>query len=124
MSKHNFFNVREAKLSTKVTIQNILHMRDAESVSAEDRRLWEKITRLMDGELAFVQKSHSKPDAYLFLGLKDGLKNRELFYLLEQDSQKGSYYNNREQFEKDWNNENYGLDGNIYLGSDNVVFED
>mgnify|MGYP007025282145 CR=1 FL=1 len=51
MSEHNnFYNVREAELNTKIIMQNILHMRDAESVSAEDRRLWEKITRFMDGE--------------------------------------------------------------------------
>lgn len=125
MSEHNnFYNVREAELNTKIIMQNILHMRDAESVSAEDRRLWEKITRFMDGEPAFVHKSRSNPDAYLFLELKDELKNRELFYLMEQDSQKGSYYNDRERFEKDWNSGEYRLDGNIYLGSESVVFED
>lgn len=124
MKKYNFYNVREARLNTKVTIQNILHLRDAKSISAEDRRLWEKIMRLMDGEIAFVHKSASNHDAYLFLGLKDKPKNKELFYLMEQDSQKGSYYNDRERFEKDWNSGKYGLDGNIFLGSDNVVFED
>lgn len=124
MKKYNLYNVREARLNTKVTIQNILHLRDAESVSAEDRRLWEKIVHLMDGELAFVHKSTSNPDTYLFLGLKDKPKSKELFYLMEQDSQKGSYYNDREGFEKDWNSGKYGLDGQILLGSDNVVFED
>lgn len=125
MSEHNnFYNVREAKLNAKVTMQNILHIRDIESISAEDRRLWDKITRLMDGEVAFVHKSRSNPDAYLFLGLKNELKNRELFYLMEQDSRMGSYYNDRERFEKDWNSGEYRLDGNICLGSENVVFED
>lgn len=124
MNKHNFYNVREAKLNAKVTMQNILHIRDIESASAEDRRLWDKITRFMDGEIAFVHKSRSNPDAYLFLGLKNKLKNRELFYLLEQDSRMGLYYNDRERFEKDWNSGEYRLDGNIYLGSENVVFED
>ena len=48
---------------------------------------------------ALVMESAAKDGKYVFLGLTDREKDRELFYMMEQDSMIGRYIGARELFE-------------------------
>ncbi len=90
-----------------------------------DYQLWQDITEYMDGETAFVMESRAEDGKYVFLGLKDKEKNRELHYMFEQDSRFGIYIDDREGFDADWDNNDYEPDGCHYLNLENVeVLED
>ena len=88
-------------------------------VKDDDSKLWENIYTFMDGEEAYVLKS--KEGEYVFLGLTDGEKNKDLFYLIEQDSMIGRYIGDWEEFEADWEAGCYEMDGNIYLDSEDIT---
>lgn len=105
--------IREARLKT-------LNMfRDFRPDDA-DYKLWQDITEYMDGETALVIESSAIDGQYLFLGLKDKEKDRELHYMFEQDSHFGTYIDDREQFDKDWDSGDYEPDGCHYLEPENV----
>lgn len=82
--------------------------------------LWKKIEAFMDGETAIVIKSSMNNGQYLFLGLKDKEKDKELHYMIEQDPMIGVYIDDRERFNEDWDNDKYEPDGCIYLNPENV----
>lgn len=48
---------------------------------------------------------------YVFLGLTDAGKNKELFYMMEQDSMTGVFIDDRAGFDKAWDSEEYEHDG-------------
>lgn len=87
----------------------------------EDYELWKNIYELMDGENAYVCKSKADEGKYIFIGLVDGEKNKDLFYLIEQDSMIGRYIGDWEKFEADWDAECYEMDGCIYLDAENII---
>lgn len=105
--------IKEVKLKT-------LHMFDKEENSDSDYPLWVKIMKYIDGEIAFVIKSSIEKDSYVFLGLKDKLKDKELHYMMEQDSMTGSFIDDREGFEKAWESGDYSKDECFYLDSEYV----
>lgn len=111
--------VKEAKLNT-------LHMYDNYDKSDKDYPLCQKIAEYMNGETAFVlEKSFdNKKEEYLFLGLKDCEKNKELFYMMEQDSMTGIFINDREGFDEAWDSEEYEHDGCFYLEPQYLIFEE
>lgn len=88
-----------------------------------DYELWNKIAEFMDGEKAIIVKSFDSSDKYIFLGLKDTEKNKELFYLMEQDRMMGMYQGDREGFNKAWDNDEYEPDGCFYLPVENIIFD-
>lgn len=108
--------IGEAKLNT-------LHMFENENKSDFDYELWQKIARYMDGEMAWVTESSSGDGRYVFLGLANPDKNKELSYMMEQDSVMGMYINDRDGFEKAWNNEEYEPDGCFYLEPQYLIFK-
>ena len=65
----------------------------------KDYELWKSISEYMDGEVALVMESAAKDGKYVFLGLTDREKDKELFYMIEQDSMIGRYIGARELFE-------------------------
>lgn len=86
----------------------------------KDSEMWKKIYDFMDGERAYVTNAQAATDKYLFLGLKNELKNKELYWLIEQDDVIGCGYT-REEFCDLWEEGLYeGLDGCIYLEPENV----
>lgn len=107
--------IREAKLNT-------LHMFGNE-VRDRDYPLWQKIAEYMNGETAFVIESHADGGEYVFLGLKNERKNRELFYMMEQDSTTGVFIDDREGFGKAWDSGEYEHDGCFYLEPQYLIFE-
>ncbi len=109
--------IREAKLKTLNMLKDI----DPDDA---DYCLWEKITAYMDGEMALVIESSAGDGKYLFLALKDKEKDKELHYMMEQDSRFGIYIDDREQFDEDWDSNNYEPDGCHYLDPGNVEILD
>ncbi len=90
-------------------------MFENENARDEDYPLWQKIAEYMNGEIAFVIESAAIDGQYVFLGLKDEKKNKELFYMMEQDSMTGVFIDDREGFDEAWDREEYEHDGCFYL---------
>lgn len=109
--------IKEAKLKTLNMFNNI-------STDDPDYPLWEKISAYMDGEIAYVIESSLEDGTYVFLGLKDKEKDKEVHYMMEQDSSMGVYIDDREEFDKDWDSGNYEPDGCHYLNPENVELLD
>lgn len=80
--------IREAKLNTLDMFKNY-DTRDC------DYELWQKIAEFMNGETALVIESSACDGRYVFLGLTDVDKNKELFYMFEQDSMTGVFIDDR-----------------------------
>lgn len=105
--------IKEARLKT-------LHMYDDKSPEDDDYSLWIEIAKFMDGEIAVVVESSLSDDHYVFLWLKNEEKNKELFYMMEQDSMIGIYIDDRKGFDKVWDSGAYAPDTCFYLNSENV----
>lgn len=105
--------IREVELNT-------LHMYDTYNKNDKDYPLWKKIAEYMNGEVAFVLEESGK---YLFLGLKDDEKNKELHYMMEQDSMVGCFINDRKGFDNAWDNEDYEPDVCFYMEIKYLIFE-
>lgn len=108
--------IREVKLNTK----NMYEGMDPEN---NDYQLWKKISEYMDGEAAFVIESPENDGKYVFLGLKDKKKNKNLIYMMEQDSMIGTYIDDREGFDKAWEDGEYTPEGFIHLETEYLIFE-
>lgn len=80
-----------------------------------DYQLWKQIADFMDGEPAIVADSKEDPEKYVFLYLEDSKKDKELFYMMEQDSVMGTYIGNREEFDTAWEAGEYEPCGCFYL---------
>lgn len=102
---------------------NTLHMFENEDKEDADYPLWKKITAYMDGEQALVMKSSLGDGNYVFLGLKDKEKDKELHYMMEQDGMMGTYLDDREEFDKDWESGEYSPDGTFYIEPKYLIFE-
>ena len=76
---------------------------------------WNAIAEYMDGEKAIVTPSVAEPKKYVFLGLVDEEKNKELYYMIEQDGMIGRYIDDREGFNDAWKTGEYDPDGCLYL---------
>lgn len=94
---------------------NTLHMFEGEDVRDCDYELWQKIAEFMHGETARVVESVACKGQYLFLGLIDPEKNKELFYMMEQDSSTGIFIDDRAGFDEAWDSGEYEHDGCFYL---------
>lgn len=87
-----------------------------------DYELWKSISNYMDGETALVKESGAKNGKYVFLGLVDEKKNKELFYMMEQDSMMGTYVDDRTSFEEAWEKGKYEPEGCFYLEKKHIEF--
>lgn len=87
-----------------------------------DYPLWQSIAEYMDGEKALVIKNESE-GKYLFLGLVNEKKNKELCYMMEQDSMAGIFINNREGFDEAWDREEYEREVSVYLEEKFLEFQ-
>ena len=89
----------------------------------KDYELWKSISEYMDGEVALVMESVAKDGKYVFLGLTDREKDKELFYMIEQDSMIGRYIGARELFEAEWEKGDYEPEGYICLEKKYLEFQ-
>jgi hypothetical protein len=85
-----------------------------------------KAFNLIDGLGVVVSNSFYGKDTYTLIiwNKSDDDKFKEFSYLLEQDPFCGTYVNDREQFEKDWDSEQYEPPGSLsFLTSDIEIME-
>lgn len=87
-----------------------------------DYELWKSIAEFMNGETAWVTESSGEEGVYVFLGLKDEDRGKELTYMMEQDSVMGTYIDNREDFDSVWESEEYDPPGCFYLEEKYIEF--
>lgn len=109
--------IKEMLLNTKGMFDE---MREADPYEYE---LWNTIAEMMHGEKAIVVVfNNNKPGnlEYVFIGLTDNKKNKELFYLIEQDPMTGCYGDNREVFDRIWDAGEYVRDSALYLEENQV----
>lgn len=109
--------IREVKLNTLDMFKN-------EDTRDCDYELWQKIAEFMNGETALVIESSAIEGQYVFLGLIDAEKNKELFYMMEQDSVTGVFIDDREGFDKAWDSKEYEHDGCFYLEPQYLIFKE
>lgn len=108
--------LREVKLKT-------LHMYDDYDPKQKDYLLWKKVAEYMDGEIALIlDKGSACEDGYLFLALRDQVKDKELHYMMEQDSTIGCFINDRDGFDHAWDSENYDTGSCFYLEPQYLIF--
>lgn len=103
----------------------ILHTANMfDEYNAEDRdyNLWKSIAEYMDGEKALVADSKAKEGEYVFIELADAEKDKELFWMMEQDSMIGVYTDDRTSFDADWKSGEYEPGGCFYLEKKYIEF--
>ena len=93
------------------------HMFDGNDQEDSDYELWKNIAEYMDGEDAYVVKSTDAKEEYIFIGLCDKRKDKELAYMMEQDSVIGAFIGDSEGFETVWKSGEYECDGYFYIES-------
>ena len=87
------------------------HMLDENNPEDSDYGLWKSIAEYMDGEDAYVAESAAMEGRCVFLGLCNGDKDKELAYMMEQDSMTGVFIDDREGFEAAWESNEYEHEG-------------
>ncbi|NPC91004.1 hypothetical protein HOO54_23685 [Bacillus sp. WMMC1349] len=104
-----FLNLYKAKLNTsKKTSEQIKNELTGLEPNEEEIQNWLKIYGLIAGVEVIVAKSWSG-DGYCLVNWleKDSGTIKEFFYHLEQDPMFGSYFDEREEFEEDWQSGEY-----------------
>lgn len=102
--------IKIAKLATA-------HMFDENNPEDSDYGLWKCIAEYMDGEDAYVADSVAMEGGYVFLGLCNGDKDKELAYMMEQDGMTGVFINDHKRFETAWESREYEHEGCFYIES-------
>lgn len=85
-----------------------------------DAQNWEKVYSMLDGQEALLVPSFLEKGEFIFIGLRDHERDKEVSYLMEQDSEVGCYINQREEFDRDYNSGDYSRDVQFCLKSDQV----
>lgn len=80
----------------------------------DDYKVWIKVYELMDGQTAIVTPNQREGE-YIYLGMVEREIDKEVSYLIEQDPMIGCYIDQREDFERDYDNDEYYPDGSIML---------
>lgn len=83
------------------------------------KELWKTIFGMMDGQSALVTEAAGQEESFLFLGLDDENKNKELYWTIEQDDFIGCGMS-REEFDDVWEKGEYDAGGCMYLKPENV----
>lgn len=82
--------------------------------------LWNRIADFMDGEKALVIDSKARPGKFVFLGLSNPEKNKEVHYMMEQDNMIGCFIDERKRFEEEWGAGDYDPGGFLCLDPENI----
>lgn len=112
----------KAKLKTGFkTFEQIKNDFEGSEPSEADVENWLTAYRLIDGLEIMVMNSWTG-DGYCLIGWeeKDADTFREYVYLIEQDSMFGSYVNERDEFIKDWESEEYSPSGSIVFNENDI----
>jgi len=115
-------NLFKAKLNTGgKTPEQIKSAFDGPEPSEEEIQNWIKAYDLIAGIEVVVMKDWSG-NGYCLVAWqdKDDEKIREFIYQAEQDEMFGSYVNEREEFIKDWDSDEYSPAGSLLFNSEDV----
>jgi len=100
-------------------VQGILHTKElsaerlknmAPEIPDSDAQNLEKIYSLMDGQKAILLSTPYSDDEFTFLGLVGQERDREVSYLMEQDSWCGCYIGERAEFDQVYDSGDYSRD--------------
>ena len=69
-----------------------------------------KLNQFLDGKEAIVTNSLFDPNEFWYVGMENQIDAKEAAYLMEQDSETGTFINNRAEFDKVWDSGNYCSD--------------
>lgn len=98
-------------------------MFDDQKDDVKDYELWRSIAEYMNEERALVASSSFEDQKCSFIGLLDCEKNKELCYMMEQDSLVGTYINDRKGFDDAWDYDQYFPDGSFYIEKKYIEFD-
>lgn len=87
-----------------------------------DFELWQKITDFMDGKHAWVIESAAKDGRYVFLCMQDDETDKEVHWLMEQDSYTGCFVGVRDRFDDVWEKGEYERELCWYLEPEHLEF--
>lgn len=111
-----------AKLRTSgKTPEQIKNSFDGLEPSEEEIQSWIEVYDLVDGLEVVVMKSWAG-SGYCIVGWQDEDDEnfREFVYMVEQDDMYGTYVNEREEFLKDWNSEEYSPNHSLVFQNEDV----
>jgi hypothetical protein len=123
MTEAPHIDLYKAKLHTAgKTPEQILKGYDGLTPSDEVVQGIIKAYNLIDGLEVVVSNSFYGKDTYTLIiwNKSDDDKFKEFSYLLEQDPFMGTYVNEREQFDKDWDSEQYEPPGSLSFQKSDV----
>lgn len=100
---------------------NTRHMYDNADPKNKDYLLHKKIAEFMHDEIAIVSNPIEDSEKFHFLCLTDTEKDKELAYMMEQDSVAGCFVDNRKEFEEAYNSGTYNRDVTLVLDPEYVV---
>lgn len=106
----------------KKVILKTAGMLDEHAPDDADFELWRSIAEYMDGEEALVAESAIGNSEYVFLGLIDKEKDKELHYMMEQDSMIGVYIDDRAGFNEIWESGEYDRECYLYIDGKYLEF--
>lgn len=85
-----------------------------------DAQNWGKVYSMLDGQEALLVPSFHEKGEFIFIGLKDHERDKEVSYLMEQDSEVGCFINQQEEFDRVYDSGDYSRDVQFCLKSDQV----
>lgn len=88
---------------------------DSPYLTNKEAELLGRMYALMDGQYAIVSPEVTEENEYALLLILDRAINKEVEWILQQDPEGGSYINQREAFERDWENDEYESNGFLPL---------
>lgn len=87
---------------------------DYKEMSQADKGRLQKAFELLDGKMGCVAPAYDG-HGYHFIGCNDNEVAKEFAWLMEQDSMFGQYVDDRDGFDRDWENDTYYPDGSISI---------
>ncbi len=96
-----------------ITVEQI--KAESPDIEDSDAQNYVKIFALMDGQKAVMCPALTGDSALSFCGIADKGVDREVSYLLEQDSECGCFIDNREDFDREYDSGEYSRDVNFTI---------
>lgn len=90
----------------------------------KDFELWRKIAGYMDGETALVAEHFNQKGTYILIGLRNAEKDKVLAYMMEQDSETGSYIHDWDSFKAVWESGEYSCDESFCIDEKYLILNE
>ena len=87
---------------------------DYKELSQAEKNCMQKAFEALDGKNGYAMPAFDG-NGYVFGGCKDDNDAKEFLWFMEQDPMFGQYVDDREGFDRDWENGDYSTDGSISI---------